>query len=262
VKMKKGKNCLYSQTWSLDQNARVFFWLSGSSPSLTGSQRSQPLARSFPGGGVSSSRADSPARSTKGRRYLSGDLSAPISWGAVMEHKFKVSIDGPPLPLLSNLVNFPLHSPPEWPNEDNLDVWREHREAKESKEYVTGKRMLSLRDQRRKEKDQIKPKKKEKTPVHSRKEKSLKPCFFFQYDTQPGAPYHILVDTNFINFSIKAKLDLGIQENHYENWGKKRRVAVLGGHYFSNLDDQLGLKAPVPIGPQPPICKDPREDEW
>lgn len=31
---------------------------------------------------------------------------------------------------------------------------------------------------------------------------------FFQYNTQLGPPYHILVDTNFINFSIKAKLDL------------------------------------------------------
>lgn len=33
-------------------------------------------------------------------------------------------------------------------------------------------------------------------------------CLFFQYNTQLGPPYYILVDTNFINFSIKAKLDL------------------------------------------------------
>ncbi|CAB1335170.1 unnamed protein product [Coregonus sp. 'balchen'] len=33
-------------------------------------------------------------------------------------------------------------------------------------------------------------------------------CLFFQYNTQLGPPYHILVDTNFINFSIKAKLDI------------------------------------------------------
>lgn len=33
-------------------------------------------------------------------------------------------------------------------------------------------------------------------------------CLFFQYNTQLGPPYHILVDTNFINFSIKAKLDV------------------------------------------------------
>lgn len=33
-------------------------------------------------------------------------------------------------------------------------------------------------------------------------------CLFFQYNTQLGPPYHILIDTNFINFSIKAKLDI------------------------------------------------------
>lgn len=31
---------------------------------------------------------------------------------------------------------------------------------------------------------------------------------YFSNITQLGPPYHILVDTNFINFSIKAKLDL------------------------------------------------------
>ena len=31
---------------------------------------------------------------------------------------------------------------------------------------------------------------------------------FFQYNTQLGPPYHVLVDTNFINFSIKNKLEI------------------------------------------------------
>ena len=31
---------------------------------------------------------------------------------------------------------------------------------------------------------------------------------FFQYNDQLGPPYHILVDTNFINFSIQNKLDI------------------------------------------------------
>ncbi|CAE7724700.1 FCF1, partial [Symbiodinium sp. KB8] len=31
---------------------------------------------------------------------------------------------------------------------------------------------------------------------------------FFAYNTQLGPPYHVLVDTNFINFAIKNKLDL------------------------------------------------------
>ena len=33
-------------------------------------------------------------------------------------------------------------------------------------------------------------------------------ALFFQYNTQLGPPFYILVDTNFINFSIKNKLDL------------------------------------------------------
>ncbi|XP_049753749.1 rRNA-processing protein FCF1 homolog isoform X3 [Elephas maximus indicus] len=64
---------------------------------------------------------------------------------------------------------------------------------------------------RNKEKDRLKPKKKEKKDPSALKEREVPQhpsCLFFQYNTQLGPPYHILVDTNFINFSIKAKLDL------------------------------------------------------
>ena len=33
-------------------------------------------------------------------------------------------------------------------------------------------------------------------------------ALFFKYNTQLGPPYHVLVDTNFINFSIKNKLEI------------------------------------------------------
>lgn len=33
-------------------------------------------------------------------------------------------------------------------------------------------------------------------------------ALFFQFNTQLGPPYHILVDTNFISFSIKYKMDV------------------------------------------------------
>uniref|UniRef100_A0A7N5JMN6 FCF1 rRNA-processing protein n=1 Tax=Ailuropoda melanoleuca TaxID=9646 RepID=A0A7N5JMN6_AILME len=82
---------------------------------------------------------------------------------------------------------------------------------KKARKYATMKRMLSLRDQRLKEKDRLKPKKKEKKDPSALKEREVPQhpsCLFFQYNTQLGPPYHILVDTNFINFSIKAKLDL------------------------------------------------------
>ncbi|KAM4853111.1 rRNA-processing protein FCF1 homolog [Budorcas taxicolor] len=82
---------------------------------------------------------------------------------------------------------------------------------KKTRKYATMKRMLSLRDERLKEKDRLKPKKKEKKDPSALKEREVPQhpsCLFFQYNTQLGPPYHILVDTNFINFSIKAKLDL------------------------------------------------------
>ena len=31
---------------------------------------------------------------------------------------------------------------------------------------------------------------------------------FFKYNEQLGPPYHVLVDTNFINFTIKNRLDI------------------------------------------------------
>ena len=33
-------------------------------------------------------------------------------------------------------------------------------------------------------------------------------ALFFNYNTQLGPPYHVLIDTNFINFAIKNKLDI------------------------------------------------------
>ncbi|CAO2587053.1 rRNA-processing protein FCF1 homolog [Lemmus lemmus] len=82
---------------------------------------------------------------------------------------------------------------------------------KKTRKYATMKRMLSLRDERLKEKDRLKPKKNEKKDPSALKEREVPQhpsCLFFQYNTQLGPPYHILVDTNVINFSIKTELDL------------------------------------------------------
>ncbi|XP_041507838.1 rRNA-processing protein FCF1 homolog [Microtus oregoni] len=82
---------------------------------------------------------------------------------------------------------------------------------KKIRRYATMKRTLSLRDERPKEKERLKPTKKAKKDPSALKEREVPQhlsCLFFQYNTQLGPPYPILVDTNFINFSIKAKLDL------------------------------------------------------
>ncbi|KPP62721.1 rRNA-processing protein FCF1-like [Scleropages formosus] len=82
---------------------------------------------------------------------------------------------------------------------------------KAKKKYAAMKRMISLKDQRIKPQDRAKPQEKKKKDPSALKETEVTKypsCLFFQYNTQLGPPYHILVDTNFINFSIKAKLDI------------------------------------------------------
>ncbi|PIO27636.1 hypothetical protein AB205_0156270 [Aquarana catesbeiana] len=70
------------------------------------------------------------------------------------------------------------------------------------------KRRIAPTDQRIKEKDRAKPQQKKEEDPSAIKEREVPSCLFFQYNTNLGPPYHILVDTNFINFSIKAKLDI------------------------------------------------------
>lgn len=73
------------------------------------------------------------------------------------------------------------------------------------------KQMFNLRGQRLKGKDRLNPKKKEKKDPTALKEREVpqySSCLFLQYNTWLDPLYHTLVDTSFINFSSKAKLDL------------------------------------------------------
>ncbi|CAG8611319.1 5098_t:CDS:2, partial [Diversispora eburnea] len=55
---------------------------------------------------------------------------------------------------------------------------------------------------------------------------------FFRYNTALGPPYHVLVDTNFINFSIQNKLELVqammdcLYAKKLEKLGPKYRIAL------------------------------------
>jgi len=79
---------------------------------------------------------------------------------------------------------------------------------------AVAKRMKAS-DPRLKEKDRI-PSKKEKQKLKEKEKKEGKKtehlqsssALFFQYNTQLGPPFHILVDTNFVNFSISNKMDI------------------------------------------------------
>lgn len=74
------------------------------------------------------------------------------------------------------------------------------------------KNMLSLSDPRIKEALRAPSKKKKSEDLHNavkvKEAPQISSALFFQYNTQLGPPYHILIDTNFINFSIKNKLDI------------------------------------------------------
>ncbi|KAI2654687.1 hypothetical protein H4Q32_011462 [Labeo rohita] len=77
-------------------------------------------------------------------------------------------------------------------------------------------------------------------------------CMFFQYNTQLGPPYYILVDTNFINFSIKAKLDV-VQSMMDCLYAKC--VPCITDCVMAELE-KLGMKYRVALR----IAKDPRFD--
>uniref|UniRef100_A0A7M5WIP5 rRNA-processing protein FCF1 homolog n=1 Tax=Clytia hemisphaerica TaxID=252671 RepID=A0A7M5WIP5_9CNID len=81
--------------------------------------------------------------------------------------------------------------------------------AKKSRKFAAVKRMINPKDQRIKanqEKKEAELKKKEENKVRRVEQSSS--ALFFQYNTQLGPPYRVLVDTNFINFSIQHKLDI------------------------------------------------------
>ncbi|BDA49749.1 rRNA-processing protein FCF1 homolog [Coccomyxa sp. Obi] len=74
---------------------------------------------------------------------------------------------------------------------------------KKTRKFAEMKRMLNPKDIKPPEKKIQKDSEKavrhvDKTPT----------ALFFKYNTQLGPPYQVLLDTNFINFSIKNKIDL------------------------------------------------------
>lgn len=70
--------------------------------------------------------------------------------------------------------------------------------------------MIKPTDSRLKAKDRAPPKKKPLDPQEMKitETPQTSSALFFQYNTQLGPPYHILIDTNFVHYSIKNKLDI------------------------------------------------------
>jgi len=83
--------------------------------------------------------------------------------------------------------------------------------TKKTRKFAVTKKIISPKDNRVKsnlEKAKAKSaerKQKEETPRQIEQQSS---ALFFNYNASLGPPYHVLVDTNFINFSIRNKLDI------------------------------------------------------
>ncbi|RIB28786.1 Fcf1-domain-containing protein [Gigaspora rosea] len=81
--------------------------------------------------------------------------------------------------------------------------------AKKTRRFAEVKRLLNPKDSRLKsvqEKQKKKNEEKEKETI--RNVPQVASSLFFRHNAALGPPYHILVDTNFINFSIQNKLEL------------------------------------------------------
>jgi U3 small nucleolar RNA-associated protein 24 len=83
--------------------------------------------------------------------------------------------------------------------------------AKKTRKFAVMKKMINPKDTRVRENMEkaqaaaVAAKKAQEEPKHVEQAVT---ALFFQYNTQLGPPYHVVVDTNFINFSIRKKLDI------------------------------------------------------
>ncbi|KAF9049909.1 Fcf1-domain-containing protein [Panaeolus papilionaceus] len=81
--------------------------------------------------------------------------------------------------------------------------------AKQTRKFAAVKRMLNPKDIRLKE-NQIKQKKKEEAEKEKavRRVPQVASSLFLAHNTALVPPYRVLIDTNFINFSLQNKLEL------------------------------------------------------
>uniref|UniRef100_A0A060T7E1 ARAD1B23078p n=1 Tax=Blastobotrys adeninivorans TaxID=409370 RepID=A0A060T7E1_BLAAD len=81
--------------------------------------------------------------------------------------------------------------------------------AKKTRKFAQVKRIMSAKDQRLKQKEEAsKPKPKQKDEELVKEVPQVSSALFFQYNEAIKPPYQVLVDTNFINFSVQKKIDL------------------------------------------------------
>ncbi|CAB4375072.1 Fcf1-domain-containing protein [Rhizophagus irregularis] len=81
--------------------------------------------------------------------------------------------------------------------------------AKKTRKFAEVKRLINPADSRLKSiQEKQKKRQEEKTKESVRNVPQVASSLFFRYNTALGPPYRVMVDTNFINFSIQNKLEL------------------------------------------------------
>jgi hypothetical protein len=88
---------------------------------------------------------------------------------------------------------------------ESLGIQLKMGKAKKTRKFAVAKKIISPKDTRVKENLEKAKKKEEalKKKEEPRQVEQAVSSLFFQYNTQLGPPYYVLVDTNFINFSIR-----------------------------------------------------------
>ncbi|PKK73255.1 Fcf1-domain-containing protein [Rhizophagus irregularis] len=84
--------------------------------------------------------------------------------------------------------------------------------AKKTRKFAEVKRLINPADSRllvyKSIQEKQKKRQEEKTKESVRNVPQVASSLFFRYNTALGPPYRVMVDTNFINFSIQNKLEL------------------------------------------------------
>ncbi|KAD7117022.1 hypothetical protein E3N88_04290 [Mikania micrantha] len=81
--------------------------------------------------------------------------------------------------------------------------------SKKGRKFAVMKKMVSHKTIKQHKEEVLNPNKKDLTKENlPRNVPYVSSALFFTYNTALGPPYRVLVDTNFINFSIQNKLDL------------------------------------------------------
>jgi U3 small nucleolar RNA-associated protein 24 len=82
--------------------------------------------------------------------------------------------------------------------------------SRRTRQFAQVKRIINLRDDRKKTDSakKIKQAPKKDAEEETKYVPQVPSSLFFLYNNALGPPYRILIDTNFINFSIQNKLDI------------------------------------------------------